>query len=467
MPTRRSALVPPLAVLGLVLAPLLLPAAARAADADPRPGVFAGSLGVAVPAGGRGLVRAVDRVSGSVVAAQRVGGNGTFRFTLPPGAYAVAATLVPKKGRPTARPMVGLTLKPGQRRTKASLKKSKRKKKPRARAAYVQERGGITPGQVAVVVHNFTGLGDEEGGYLQKSMADLVLTDLWRLANGTMSGGGKCKYTVREHARIAEVEREQAFSQSKYTDPGTRIVADLITPDVEIRGTLSRTRAPLPAGPQLQYDVRLVDARTGGELGKVTGSMSAGDWTTGEEQLARQLSKELCKLSDVYEVRLDLQGSGNFATHSATATLRSTLRARRTEGQGDSWRATGTLVWENLAFSSKMPPCVMTDPIAGSVPWSVEITDTGEVLRVTWSTGGGPAGNSTASMDCPPDGDGGDPPPTPGQPGTLLLAGPPTFTVPYGGGSEAIAGEVVDSGDGFVNAGVITVTPAGVAGPPS
>jgi hypothetical protein len=272
---------------------------------------------------------------------------------------------------------------------------------------------------------------------------------------------------VREYTRLAEAQREIDLSQSRYADPSTRITRNIIVPDVEIRGTLTRTRAPLPVGEQYDYDTRLIDARTGEELARVTGSMPRPSFFEAADALGAKLSKELCKLSDVYEVRLDLQGSGIFATHEATGTLHSTLRARRgTEGGGAVWRDAGTLVWGDVAFSSKIPPCVMIDPIAGSLPWSVTIIDTGGELQVTWlAENQGATGMSTASVDCPPSGPGDpDPPPIPGQPGTALLAtGPTSFTLPYTGGTQPIAGEVVDRSDGFRNSGTITVTPAGVA----
>src|SRR4051795_7473119 len=134
-----------------------------AAAAGPRPGVFAGSVGVGVPAGGRAVVRVIDRARGTIVAARKVGRSGRFSLTLPPGAYAVASNVVSRTGRRVTQPLVGLTLKPGQKRKKASLKKAKRKKKRRARAAFVQELGQVTPGKVAVVMPYFTGLTDVEG----------------------------------------------------------------------------------------------------------------------------------------------------------------------------------------------------------------------------------------------------------------------------------------------------------------
>jgi len=463
-----------LGVLALAFGVLGLGAPAGAGAATPKPGVFSGSLGVAVPRGGSAVVRAIERGSGRVAAAKETGRGGAFSLTLPPGAYAVASTIVSRSGRRTTQPLVGLSLKPGQRRTKASLKKAKRARKKgkrkhrrRARAAYVQELGQVTPGRVAVVVPYFTGLTDEEGVFIQKGIADLLTGDLVSLADGSMKGGGGCRYVLREINRLAEVQREIDLSQSRYADPATRITRNWIIPDVEIRGTLKRVRAPLPAGQRIAYETQLIDAHTGKELSRVTGSLPIEGFFDAEEELARKLSKEICKLSDVYEVQLDLQGSGTFATHEGSGTLHSTLHARRgTDGGGAVWRDSGTLTWGDLTFSSKIPPCVMIDPIAGSLPWSVTIIDTGGELQVTWlAESQGTAGMSTASVDCPKEGpDDPDPPPIPGQPGPALLAVEPvTFTLPYAGGTQPISGGITDGADGFRNSGTITVTPAGVA----
>src|SRR4051812_11757506 len=131
----------------LALGAMTPPAAAGAAG--PKPGVFAGSVGVGVPAGGRAVVRAIDRASGQVAAAKKAGRSGRFSLTLPQGAYAVASSVVSPTGHRVTQPLVGLTLKPGQRRLKASLKRAKKRpKKRRGRAAFVQERGDVTPGRV-------------------------------------------------------------------------------------------------------------------------------------------------------------------------------------------------------------------------------------------------------------------------------------------------------------------------------
>jgi hypothetical protein len=234
---------------------------------------------------------------------------------------------------------------------------------------------------------------------------------------------------------------------------------NFVISDVQVRGTLTTRRAPLPVGAKLDYDVRIIDKKTGAELGRLQGSMNAGKVFDGEEALARQLNEELCKLSDVYEVRLDVTDSATFASHVAGGKLTSTLKARRSDKKARIWRDQGTFQWQDLTFTSKSD-CSYFAPVAPTVPWSVTLTDQGNgTLKVEWRPDGPDV--VTASVQCP-----GKPPspPIPGQPGpALTTAGPTSFTVPYAGGKQTIAGGITAGGDGWTNNGTMTVTPSGVA----
>jgi hypothetical protein len=87
---------PRVVVPALLAALLILPMPARAAA--PRPGVFAGTLGVKVPKGGHARVRAIDAASSVVVASKDVGHSGAFRLSLPAGAYVVRGVVLPRRG---------------------------------------------------------------------------------------------------------------------------------------------------------------------------------------------------------------------------------------------------------------------------------------------------------------------------------------------------------------------------------
>jgi hypothetical protein len=181
----------------------------------------------------------------------------------------------------------------------------------------------------------------------------------------------------------------------------------------------------------------------------------------GEEKVAGQLTDKLCALSETFEVTLDVNGAGHFATHDASGTMHSVLLARRS---GDEWTASGPLQWQNVGFTSKIA-CPYVDMVGPAITWSVNIADAGDGLTVTWSRDGNDT--ATASVDCPPGGpDDPDPPPIPGQVGTSLVnTGPATFTLPYAGGTTPISGIVQDGGDGFFNDGTINVKPIGITAP--
>lgn len=435
-----------LVVVVLVGALLGAPPAAPAA----RNGSFAGTLGVAVPKGAQASVRAISSATGVVAGRATVGRTGRFSLSLPGGRYLVVGSVVGARGRVTTK-RVGLTLKPGQRRRGAKLT-ARRKKRRRARPAFLQERGQATPGQIAVGVHRFTGsTGDRELDALAAGIADLVIVDV--LNNVQRCGG----VVLVERIRLADVLRELEFQQSPYVDPSTRVTRNIIVEDVEVRGALGKGADGRPV-----MTMRTTEHATGRVL--QTYEMALGDDPFAvEEALARRLSDDLCKLSDIYEVTLDVTGVGRFATHEGAGTINQVLRARRTDRAARVWTAEGPLQWTGVSFMSKTPPCVMVDPIVPTVAWNVRLEDAGgEQLKVTWGWSGNDG--ATASIDCPPGGpDEPDPPPQPGLPGPALLgSGPTTFTIPYAGAATPVGGGVSDQGDGWFNTGTLTIRPKGV-----
>ena len=110
---------------------------------------------------------------------------------------------------------------------------------------------------------------------------------------------------------------------------------NFIIGDVEVKGTLTTRRAPLPAGRKLDYDVRIIDKKSGKEVGAAAGiDGRRGDVFAGEEALAKRLNEELCKLSDVYEVRLDVVELGDVrhARRGRQALVDPARQAQRQEG---------------------------------------------------------------------------------------------------------------------------------------
>lgn len=447
----------------LVLAALFaLAFAAPATAATPKKGTFAGTLGVKVPKGAKAEVRAIDRAGGTIAAARAVKRSGSFSLSLPAGAYVVVGTLVPRPGGGRVmRIRTGVSLKAGQKRVKANLKKRRRVKskarKAGARAAFVQELGQVTPGRIAVAIPDFTGTATGDLGAVLGGLDDLMINDVLN------AGSEECDLAVIASGRDrAELLKELEFQQSPYVDPATRVKRNFIIGDVEVRGTLTE----LPSG-KAKVDIRLVDSRTSKEYGKLSATLDpdAGFFDAFEE-LSKQTAKELCKLHDAYEVTLDVKGEGKFATHSASGTIKSTLLARASAPKQPVWRDSGPLAWQNVVFTTKIAECPYIDVVVPLTSWSVTIIDDGAgSLQVVASLQGPDA--TTATIDCVPDPGGANPPPVPGQPGPSLIAtGPLSFTLPYAGGVQAISGIVADGGDGFFNTGTITVKPSGIAGPP-
>lgn len=434
----------------LVLAAIALAAGGDVAVAAPKPGTFAGSLGVAVPKGGQGEVRAISRADGTVAAARTTSRSGGFSLTLPAGQYLVVGAVIPVRGRGRAltQTRIAVTLKSGQRRVKTSLKARKRNKssRKRARSAYTQELGQVTPGSVAVEIPSFTGATGELG-VMNKGLADMLITDVV----GTGGAGDECDVAVLEVEHRADVIKELELQKSPYFDPSTRVTRNFILGDVEVRGTLSNGAGDKTLG----YDLRLIDKSSGNEVGRLQGSLDTADMFDAETKLAKQLNDELCKLSDVYEVKLTVNGSGDFATHSATGTLDTTINAKRTGKKSKIWRGDGSLSWTNMGYSSKIDCSYMPEP-APVIPWSVTLTNNGGgMLDVEWQPGGNDM--TTATVVCKGGSVG-------GQPGTSLLqAGPNQFQIPVAGGTQVISGGFTAVGSGWTNNGTITIKPKGVA----
>jgi len=158
-----------------------------------------------------------------------------------------------------------------------------------------------------------------------------------------------------------------------------------------------------------------------------------------------------------YEVTLDVNGSGIFATHDASGQL--ALTAVAVPAGPGKWTATAPSAWRNLSFTSKTD-CPLVSPVTGGTfTAQLELTPA-KLLHVTWSTDAA-GGTATASVDCPSDGIY-DPPPIPGMPGPSLVGITPlSFDLPPAGGSQPVGGGVQDGGDGFFNEGVLTVARTG------
>lgn len=435
-----------------VLVTLVVGAAPAPAAPAPAPGTFAGSLGVQVPRGAEAEVRAIDRSTGAVAATGRVGRTGAFRLRLPAGAYTVIGTVVPRaRGAKPITVVSGVSLRPGQRRTKANLKRKRKKQPKRARAAFVQEKGQVTPGRVALEIPDVTAAGtlDRDFEGVRTGLNDLALTDIL--------GGrarAECGVAVIEVDRRADVIRELEFQQSPYVDPATRGVRNLILGDVEVRGTARQLDADRA---EITYALR--DKRTGADLGSVTATAGSTDFFGDIERLNARLADVVCKLSDTYDVTIDVDGRGDYPLYTATAQLQGTLRARRTDRRAKVWTRTGPIAWTTPVVVPKAE-CALIDPVVPSPSWTVTLSlSDDDRLRVDWGLGAGEA--TTLSLLCPGDP---TPPPIPFQPATAMHeTGPGSFLVPFSGGVQPLRGGISFGGIGSTNTGTITVKPGPIA----
>lgn len=384
-------------------------------------------------------IRAFEAGGARLVAKATVSRAGTFRLALPPGGYLLATSITPEHGRARAavRRMVPLTLAAGQRRRAVRVSKPTAKSSaagsPGARSAYTQESGAITPGRIAFSVENFTGATGDLS-VMNRGLPALLQTDLVSTP---------CRSTEVANSTDRErIEQEIDFQASKYVDPATRVTRNFIEPDIVVRGRL-RTR-----GGNLGYSLSLVDRRTGKVLETLTGTLAGNDLFDAEARLAKKLAKRLCAYGEVFEVTLTGTGTADFATHFASGTLRAeaiTAKPSQKDAQGPTrWEASAPLSWENMAMTSKLEDCYMTDPVSGGT-WTATLVRAGDALEVQWTSDLG--GEGRATIVCATEA---GEERIPGMPTTGLLGLSQKFLLPANG-TQPITGGFKDGGHGWEN----------------
>lgn len=428
---------------GLVALGAILVAGLGDARADGA--VLAGRVGdgrIPAPAAGAASVRAINPATGLVVAAVNVKRNGAWLMRVPAGPYTVLATIAPRTGAPRVAIAPIVRVKGSKPATVRVSLKRKRAPKVRRRAANELGRLGAhaTPGSPVVAFRYLTGPSANNRG---KTVADLLLTD----TVGATSG--RCAPRVRELEHIDLVEAEIAFSNSKYTDPATRIPrGQLLKIDLFVEGSIAEG-----ADGSLSWNVRLRDAASGKVVGGDTTAVPAGgDWIEAASQTAARLVDQMC--GGTYDINVNLRTDGTFATHTASGTLNATLTATGA-GTGRTPQSTFTGAaaagYEGVTFTSTIG-CAYVNVLApqGLLAFDLSITPAGR-LRVSWE--GTAALQASASVQCP------DAPAIPGQVGPSLIAPTPVrFELPAEGGRQPVAGGFTSAGDGWTHSGTITVT---------
>ncbi|HWI72548.1 MAG TPA: hypothetical protein VNT55_11370 [Baekduia sp.] len=433
-------------LLAIVLTVMASVTLAPAAGASAKRGTFSGTLGVKVGKGAGGAVRAVSLADLTVVAGKDVSRSGAFSLSLPAGSYLVVGTVTGTHAKPV-RKQLGLSLKAGQKRTKAKLTaKLKPKAKKKGKAAYLTQGGSSAPGSTAVGINPFDGPSSGDLQNFARGAADMVIVDLVNgLPKACASSGGDVVVREVDPERVKALEAEQELGRSPYADKSTFPPPNVIVPDVLVNGTVDRDG---------NVTATINDARTGEVIDQVTQELGS-DAFDGLEQLAGKLADKLCSLTDAYELRLDVNGRGEFGTHSATGKLSTTLIARGADGH---WEGGARLQWTDIAFTPEIK-CPILNPVSIGTDWKATVTQSApDQITVSWSLVGSDI--ATGTIDCPADGSSFDPPPIAGVPATSVInAGPASFTLPLSGGSQTISGGVTSGAGGFSNDGTLVVRP--------
>lgn len=454
---RLSPLRPLLAAALLTGTTLVAPALAAAAN-----GSVSGSLSTKPPKQAEASVLATSLADGAVVSAGPISAGGTFKVSLPAGAYAVSTVVVPAPGAgPTSAGRFPVSLKAGQKRTKIKVatKKARTKKGKTAAVAsrsYVQEKGQVTPGVPAFSVEDFTGApptGDWQ--FMNQGLTDLLVTDL--------VGKTPCKTAVVANKRDRKLlEHELELQKSKYFDPKFRSKRNFIISDLTVSGTISVAAD----GQSAQVNVTITDARTGQLVDSIPATLPFEGFFEAEERLAKTVGERVCRRPAAYELTLAVSGQGKFATHTATGTINTTLTALRSGGAPgeppSAWSGVGPLAWEGVSASSNTSCSYAADP--NSSTWNASLGVVGDSqVKVDWSFAS--AAMATLTITCPSPS--GPPAVIPGQPGPALIGiAPVSATLPLAGGTIPLSGGFTEGTDGWTNTGQLVVKPVWAADAP-
>jgi hypothetical protein len=163
--------------------------------------------------------------------------------------------------------------------------------------------------------------------------------------------------------------------------------------------------------------------------------------------------------SCAFQVLVDMTSLFKSATHDASGKLNVTVDARAVPGSADHWTGSAPAQYTDVVFTPHIEcPYVSIVNTPGTFKVDIRRLASG-TLEVTWSADP----TTSASVDCPPEGDPPyDPPPQPGQPGPSPVgATPTTYELPASGGSQAIGGGIDGGGgDGYFDSGTLVVTPS-------
>jgi hypothetical protein len=306
----RSPIVGALAVLGVL-------AAATGAGARPdATGTITGSVAPTLrpSAGSVTVVRVIDAASATTAAAGRIGANGRFRFSTPPGVYLVVVEKVSfrsppltgvgrlervREGRTSVIPSIGPR---SAKRTIAGFAGAG------ADLGSIAERASLAAGKPAVAVRNLRGSGPE--AILANGLDDMLYADL---------SGSSC-YDLVEWELRPLLLREIRLSQHRLFDPSTRMTPRFINPTVFVEGSLATT------GASMSWSIRLREIASGRIIGSDRGQVRAAGYFAAmlamAKRLRAQLEKELCgRFTGTFSGRTREGAGGQTLDYSFTGTV--------------------------------------------------------------------------------------------------------------------------------------------------
>ena len=278
--------------------------------------------------------------------------------------------------------------------------------------------------------------------YVEKGMSETGRHDLEKAAanwdDDSDGSGNKCLEVVVAPAPGGQLAKGQSIP----------VTATL---------TLRNSGTPVPGATwTIAYvDIGTFTGGTGGAF-TATGGEPDGPGNTiiahvaGQSIAGRARGAWHAMANPAYTAIMAIDSTGKFATHDAAARLTGKIGLPLQVGSSPRmWTASGTSDWSDIVFTPKIP-CSYIEPLYGG-RWSVTLVEQPDGrLQGSWS-----ADNDTtvtASVLCPPAA------PIPGQPGPRPLGVEPlTFSLPAEGGSVAVAGDVIDGGDGFTSVGTIAI----------
>ncbi len=436
-------------------------ASPAAAQAPVSPGEITGKVTGSRPAASKGVivVRAFDASTGAIADVATVGRRGTYTLVVPPGAYAVRATVV-APGRRSGDATIPVTVAQNQKRAgvtfraqpsgriarAARVTAASSSAEPAATRAYVSVDGSEVAGITAYTVEALKGgTGDWAG--MGKALPAFIQTELYDATTCPTQG-------IANASERRYLENTLRFRSGRVVTKGTRVQRNLIIPDLAVIGSLKGS------GSRATASFAVTDKRTGKVVDSFEGTVSKTKFSAGVRRFAKLISERLCRTPPAYELTLKVNGTTDVQSHTATGVLAATMTAKQTGGAGGqpdaTWRADGKLAWSQITYKNKTSdkcPYVNIVPAAGT--WTATLSTLGGQLTVDWGASAEfYVSFTTATLQCP------------GQTGVFNQPGPSFAGIlpnaqklPFSGGVLPVGGDLNVGGQAVRNVGTLTVKP--------